>query len=320
MRKLTVSAVIFVSLAVSAVFAQNEPTPTPGATGVEVGEIGELCTENGSNAPVPVATTQEAFHEFIKAAVADDDEGTGELVAAGRLFMVKQGTKVRKIDVGWLGSGDEVRILDGVRRGQKGFVNHQYIKLAVRQLPDQTEVKTVPKTPGKEDADDAAEEARYLKEIAELLVNNEPLAKSGADVRAQQAAFIITHGKKLAAREGEDIMAFQYWNAAKVFCARGIPPAATQRLMEVYGDVITGMDLSPEHPEDGDLLSSDDSTVDHELPVIMRDAISGSQAAAKRLHVVGLQDLSAKERCERIIAVLRKRYSARAEREREKQD
>jgi hypothetical protein len=50
----------------------------------------------------------------------------------------------------------------------------------------------------------------------------------------------------------------------------------------------------------------------------MRDAISGSQAAAKRLHVGGLQDLSPKERCERIIAVLSKRYHARAERERAK--
>jgi hypothetical protein len=104
--------------------------------------------------------------------------------------------------------------------------------------------------------------------------------------------------------------------------------------MDVYGYVINGMDPDPiKHPEDSDLFSNpvegtehiDPKTglmdwemgpaVDQELPTIIGDAISGKPAAAKRLHVDDLRTLSPKERCERIIRVLTKRYKTRAERE-----
>ena len=108
-------------------------------------------------------------------------------------------------------------------------------------------------------------------------------------------------------------MAFQFWNAAKVWLALGIPTSAVRDLMPIYGYVIMGFDPS-KHSEDSDLISGavegteriDPKTglmdwdsgppVDQELPTIIGDAISGKQAAAKRLHVDGLQNLQPKDR------------------------
>jgi hypothetical protein len=189
-------------------------------------------------------------------------------------------------------------------------------------------VKTVQETPSKQDAKDAAEEAQYLKELTDLL------AKNGIKDAAQQAQLLIKRGKDLETENGgwENIMAFQFWNAAKVWLALGIPPNSVRDLMPVYAYIVLAAD-EQKHPEDRDLFSGavegteriDPKTglmdwdmgpsLDWELPEIIGDAIIGKQAAAKRLHVDGLQNLQPKDRCARLIQVLSKRFKARAQRE-----
>jgi hypothetical protein len=192
-------------------------------------------------------------------------------------------------------------------------------------------VKSVKETPSETDAEDAVEEAKYLKELTELL------AKNGIKDPAQQAQLLIKRGKDVETENGgwEYVMAFQFWDAAKVWLALGIPPIEVRDLMPVYAYVLIGFD-NDKHPEDSDLLSGavegteriDPETglldwdmgksLNAELPEIIGDAIMGKQAAAKRLHVDGLQNLQPKDRCARLIQVLTKRYKARAQRERER--
>jgi hypothetical protein len=184
-------------------------------------------------------------------------------------------------------------------------------------------VKSVQETPSKGDADEAAEEAQYLKELTEVL------AKNGIKDPTQQAQLLIKRGKDLETENGRflvadgyspNIFAFQFWNAAKVWLALGIPHNAVRDLMPVYGYVMMGVD-EDKHPEDEDLYDHSAfetaKTLDWELSEIIGDAIIGKQAAAKRLHVEGLQNLQPKDRCARIITVLTKRFKARADRERE---
>jgi len=188
-------------------------------------------------------------------------------------------------------------------------------------------VKSVQEKANETDAKDAREEAQYLKELTDLLVKNE------IKDAAQQAQLLIKRGKELETENGgsENIASFQFWDAAKVWLALGIPPNAVRDLMPIYGYVIMGFDPT-KHPEDHDLQDNttkneriDPKTglmdwdmagklLDQELPEIIGDAISGKQAAAKRLHVDGLQNLQPKDRCARLIQLLSKRYKARAQR------
>jgi hypothetical protein len=106
----------------------QEATPDPH---VHIGDVGILRSET-ADAPVPVCKTKEAYAALMKAVGNNDDEGLFELAKRGLVIPIKQGTKVRKLDVtGGLFSPsapDEIRILEGEYRGQKGYVNSDYIK------------------------------------------------------------------------------------------------------------------------------------------------------------------------------------------------
>ena len=170
-------------------------------------------------------------------------------------------------------------------------------------------------------AEDVAEEAGYLNEIAQLLCkHNDACAKLGPEACTRQASMLITRGKTLAAHESDDTRLDhdQYWNAAKVWAKLGFPTSAILDLMGVYADIMTASDFH-NHPEDRDLIGAwEGPGMDKELPILIGDAILGEQDAAQRLHVTGLQNLQPQARCARLIEVLGKRFKARAEREREK--
>jgi hypothetical protein len=108
----------------------QEATPEPQ---VHIGEVGILRSET-ADAPVPVCKTKKAYAALMKAVGNNDDEGLVELAEHGLVIPVKQGTKVRKLDItGGLfspGAPDEIRILEGEYRGQKGYVFSDYIKPA----------------------------------------------------------------------------------------------------------------------------------------------------------------------------------------------
>jgi hypothetical protein len=83
-----------------------------------VGSHAVLRTDTGVD--IGVACDQQAVEEMIKAAVAGDLVGLGELAAAGRMVWVPSGTAVLVVD------GDvfscRVRVLTGPHAGQAGWV------------------------------------------------------------------------------------------------------------------------------------------------------------------------------------------------------
>lgn len=63
--------------------------------GDRIGEEGRLSS---GGELTPVASSEKAFDEWTSASVANDKEGHVLLLASGRVFAVKRGTKVRVID------------------------------------------------------------------------------------------------------------------------------------------------------------------------------------------------------------------------------
>jgi hypothetical protein len=127
------------------------PTPEPTATPrqlLSIGEVGELRSDASNDSrPVYVCKTKEVFEQWMKAAAADDTEGWMTLLRSGRMFPVKQGTKVRKIDIQKKGGFflgyflDEVRILEGAYKDWSGVVDPDYVR-PLQSVKPQSESET----------------------------------------------------------------------------------------------------------------------------------------------------------------------------------
>lgn len=98
-----------------------------GKTATEIppslGEEGRLYNE-GSDA-IMVVGDEEAFEELINAVAANDYSGFLESTLAGRVFYVRNNTKVLVIDVGRYGT--KVRILEGENTGMAGWVPDEWV-------------------------------------------------------------------------------------------------------------------------------------------------------------------------------------------------
>jgi hypothetical protein len=89
--------------------------------------------------PVPVGKDYFAFRAYVQAFRAGDSKGKEELYKAGRAFFVPHGTMVlireHHPDAGGKYiDGVEVRILDGPKEGEAGWVSAANIKLAVEGI------------------------------------------------------------------------------------------------------------------------------------------------------------------------------------------
>ena len=76
-----------------------------------------------------LATDEDAFDAFTKAATRRDEYGVAELVLRGKLFTVPTGTRVRVIDMGgFLGSRLQVRVMEGAQVGRSGWIATEFVK------------------------------------------------------------------------------------------------------------------------------------------------------------------------------------------------
>jgi hypothetical protein len=66
------------------------------------------------------ASSKEAWNESIDAAVKGDKEGFGLQMAAGQLWALDPGTRVRVLGMGWKGDL-EIRLLEGTRALELGY-------------------------------------------------------------------------------------------------------------------------------------------------------------------------------------------------------
>ena len=66
---------------------------------------------------------------LMKAITRNDSYGVFDLVLAGKIFMVDEGTKVRVIDRGgFLGVSEvQVRILEGKMVGRSGWLPYEFV-------------------------------------------------------------------------------------------------------------------------------------------------------------------------------------------------
>jgi len=102
--------------AMSAIGSATNPNPSSG--NVVNGQQGYLRTSKGTN--LPVFVSEDALNEFIQDNINHDTYGQEQMLTAGRIFFVPNGTQILVI------GGDlttrEVRILSGVDTGQGGYV------------------------------------------------------------------------------------------------------------------------------------------------------------------------------------------------------
>ncbi len=85
---------------------------------MEVGEVGYLKSENGSD--IFVGVTRSGYEEMVQSLVAKDKEGLLQLALSGQMIFVESGTQVRVI--GTVVGAREIRILEGKYYGDSGWV------------------------------------------------------------------------------------------------------------------------------------------------------------------------------------------------------
>lgn len=78
-----------------------------------------------------VAVTKDAYDRLRRAAVIGDLTTVNQMVAAGQLLLVRSGTKVFVLDVGFsffVPTDALVRMLDGTYAGRTGWLTYDVLK------------------------------------------------------------------------------------------------------------------------------------------------------------------------------------------------
>lgn len=92
-----------------------------------IGQVGILRGVEAAST-VPVGVDAKAVDAFFAALASNDKEGIDELLNAHRIYIVDSGTKVRVLHVhGLVAMTTEVRILEGMHKGKRGFVSSQWV-------------------------------------------------------------------------------------------------------------------------------------------------------------------------------------------------
>lgn len=100
----------------------SAPAPTTGGT-VQIGQKGHLHASGG---PVWLAVSAQAEDARIKASIANDTVGLQNLIMAGQLFSVEDGTAALVIDRSGLGVR-QVRILEGPAKDRAGYLPMEWV-------------------------------------------------------------------------------------------------------------------------------------------------------------------------------------------------
>lgn len=98
---------------------EGSGTRAPARKSLLQGQSGYIAGNDGK--PVAVCPTSEDRDRFVKLSAANDLVGINDMIAGQRVWLVASGTRCLAIDPGVFTS--EVRLLDGPRAGQSGFVS-----------------------------------------------------------------------------------------------------------------------------------------------------------------------------------------------------
>jgi hypothetical protein len=82
--------------------------------------------EPGGLDPIPVATSASALSDFTALASAGNNAGKEELVAAGKIFRVRAGTRVTVLSAGM--TSCRFRIDDSEHAGETGYTYAEWVR------------------------------------------------------------------------------------------------------------------------------------------------------------------------------------------------
>ncbi len=104
---------------IGSLLPERAETKAPG-----IGGDGVVRLEGGG--PVVLGLTEADLDAFTKASVAKDQVGVQQLYLAGRIIDTPSGTRVRVIDRSTFRR--KVRLTDGPRAGQAGWVPYEWVR------------------------------------------------------------------------------------------------------------------------------------------------------------------------------------------------
>ena len=90
----------------------------------QVGEEGRVHIEDLDN-PL-LAADKAAFDQWVSVCAAGDQQGAAQMHASGRMFAIKNNTRVKVIDIAF--GALQVRVLEGDRTGSSGWISHEFVK------------------------------------------------------------------------------------------------------------------------------------------------------------------------------------------------
>ncbi len=105
----------------------SSPATQSSILGVsEEGVLNNNSDKNDVSGIAILAVDEKAFDDFTQSAIADDKYAFNEMISSGRLFTVQNGTKVKVIDIKFLGK-TRVRVLEGKYLGESGWTASEFV-------------------------------------------------------------------------------------------------------------------------------------------------------------------------------------------------
>jgi len=105
---------------------ENNESNRPSSSIPKVGEQAYLQSPSGRL--VPVARTNEDLDQLVKADMANDSIGKGQMVLEGRAWGVQSGTKCLILDFRVWSGHRNVRLLDGDYAGRSCWTQREFIQ------------------------------------------------------------------------------------------------------------------------------------------------------------------------------------------------
>ncbi len=125
---LAIFLMIFIASCSSDDTSKKTDSQSAAEQGVKIGEEGMLRMPGSGKEKedVLVAISKDAFDAFVDASVSNDNMGATQMVLSGLVYYVPAGTGV--VVIGTDFGAREVRLLNGERAGQIGWVPYEFIE------------------------------------------------------------------------------------------------------------------------------------------------------------------------------------------------
>lgn len=105
-------------------------------------KTGDQCSLSAEGDDVFISVDEKTHDRLLQLCNAKDETGVAQLVALGKVAVIKAGTRAKIIDRGFLVS--EIRILEGSHAGESGFVASDFMAVAPAKFTPAEQPKPAP--------------------------------------------------------------------------------------------------------------------------------------------------------------------------------